>query len=102
MPLVQRTSANYVDTVIIHLPDGLEIESLPKWMSPDVASDTIANDFGSVSTSAVVADGNLVTVVSRFTRKACELPIGRKEELTSLLKSANGIYNDKLVLRKRK
>ncbi len=102
MPIVQRTSACYVDTVIVHLPDGLEVESLPKWMSHDGASDTIANDFGSISTSSLMADGNLLTVVARFTRNACELPIGRKDDVVSLLKSANGIYNDKIVLRKKK
>lgn len=102
MPIVQYASVAYVDTVLIHIPDGLEIESLPKWMTQtDGASDLIENDFGSIQASATVTDGNLVTVVAKFTRKACELPIGRKDDVVALLKAANGIYNDKIVLKRR-
>lgn len=100
MPLVQYNSASFVDTVIIHIPDGLEIESLPKWMTQD-GTNIVENVFGSVSATATVTDGNLITIVARFTRNACNLPIERKEELISLLKTTNDIFNSKIVLKKK-
>ncbi|MBO7432275.1 MAG: DUF3857 domain-containing protein [Salinivirgaceae bacterium] len=99
-PLVQYSSASFVDTVIIHIPDGLEIESLPKWVSQDGAN-AVENVFGSVSATATVSDGNLITIVARFTRNACNQPIERKDELISLLKTTYDIYNSKIVLKKK-
>lgn len=100
MPLVLYSSACFVDTVIIHIPDGLEIESLPKWMTQN-DTNTVENVFGSVRATATVTDGNLITVVARFTRNACNQPIDRKEELISLLKATNEIFNSKIVLKKK-
>lgn len=80
------------DTIILHLPQGYQLESLP-------ASEFVKTRFGTFS-SEIKSGGDTLMIMQRFYLKKDVYPSDSRKELTDFLGVVKKAYNGKFVLKK--